>query len=69
MTTYRTIQGDTWDGIAFKVAGTESFMTELMQANPDHLETVIFPAGVVLNISDTGIESASDLLPPWRVEA
>lgn len=63
--TYRTIQGDTWDGIAYKVAGTETFMTSLMQANPDHVETVIFSAGVVLSIPEITIRT-SDILPPWR---
>lgn len=69
MTTYRTIQGDTWDSIAYRVAGTETFMTDLMQANPDHIETVIFPAGVILNIPDVAIESAADILPPWRADS
>lgn len=65
MSTYRTIQGDTWDGIAYKIAGAEEFMTPLMQANPDYAEIVIFPTGVILNIPDVVIQSA-DILPPWR---
>ncbi|MEK5166219.1 tail protein X [Paenibacillus sp. FSL R5-0527] len=69
MTTYRTIQGDTWDSIAYKVAGTETFMTDLMLANLEHIETVIFPAGVTLNIPDIKIESAADTLPPWRADS
>ncbi|MGN7360017.1 tail protein X [Paenibacillus sp. SAF-054] len=67
MSTYRTIQGDTWDGIAFKIAGTEEFMTPLMQANPDYVETVIFPTGITLNIPEIVIQEA-DILPPWRRE-
>ncbi|GIO33737.1 hypothetical protein J2TS6_48780 [Paenibacillus albilobatus] len=65
MNTYRTIQGDTWDGIAYKLAGTEEFMTPLMQANPDHVETVIFPTGVILKVPEIVIQTA-DILPPWR---
>lgn len=65
MSTYRTIQGDTWDGIAFKIAGTEEFMTHLMQANQDYVETVIFPTGITLNIPEIVIQEA-DILPPWR---
>ncbi|SMF88146.1 P2-like prophage tail protein X [Paenibacillus uliginis N3/975] len=67
MKTYRTIQGDTWDGIAFSIAGKESFMTQLMNANPDHVEFVIFPAGIILNVPEVPVSMASTL-PPWRLE-
>lgn len=67
MKTYRTIQGDTWDSIAFSIAGDESFMVPLMTANPDHTEVVIFPAGITLQVPDVPVESASTL-PPWRLE-
>ncbi|MBO2943585.1 tail protein X [Paenibacillus sp. F411] len=67
MKTYRTIQGDTWDSIAFSVAGKESFMVQLMNANPDYAEVVIFPAGVLLQVPDIPVERASTL-PPWRQE-
>ncbi|QCT03811.1 phage Tail Protein X [Paenibacillus algicola] len=67
MKTYRTIQGDTWDSIAFSVAGKESFMVQLMNANPDYAEVVIFPAGVLLQVPVIPVESASTL-PPWRQE-
>ncbi len=67
MKTYITIQGDTWDSIAYSVAGTESFMVPLMIANPDHTEVVIFPAGVVLSVPDVPVPS-STTLPPWRQE-
>lgn len=30
---YKTIQGDTWDGIAVKVYGDEKYMNELLEAN------------------------------------
>jgi len=67
MKTYRTIQGDTWDGIAFSIAGAESFMVPLITANPDHTEKVIFPAGITLQVPDIPVASASTL-PPWRLE-
>ncbi|TDL50951.1 LysM domain-containing protein [Paenibacillus dendritiformis] len=65
MTTYTTIQGDTWDGIAYKVYGTESQMAELMRANPAHISTVIFSAGVTLIIPPMPA-NVSDGLPPWK---
>lgn len=67
MKTYRTIQGDTWDSIAFTVAGTESFMSELVSANPDYVEIVVFPVGTILNIPNIPVPIASTL-PPWRLE-
>lgn len=67
MKTYRTIQGDTWDSIAFSIAGKESFMVPLIDANPDHAEVVIFKAGVIINVPDVPV-SVSSTLPPWRLE-
>ncbi|WP_338842053.1 tail protein X [Paenibacillus glucanolyticus] len=67
MKTYRTIQGDTWDSIAFSVAGTESFMSNLINANLEHVEVVIFPAGINLNVPEVPVP-VSSTLPPWRLE-
>ena len=68
MTTYRTKQGDTWDLIALKVypkIGGEKVMDVLLEHNPDHIHTVIFPANVVLNIPDVDIPVVSNL-PAWK---
>ena len=68
MTTYRTKQGDTWDLIALKVypkIGSEKLMDVLLEHNPDHIHTVIFPANVVLNIPDVDIPVVSNL-PAWK---
>jgi phage tail protein X len=62
---YTTIQGDTWDGIAFVVCGDEMQMHWLIEANPQHREIVIFPAGVVLEIPDLGETTTSSPAPPW----
>ncbi|KAA8750092.1 tail protein X [Paenibacillus sp. UASWS1643] len=68
MTTYTTIQGDMWDQIAYKLTGSIAGTTALLQSNPDYIEYVIFPAGIVLQVPDFEVEVASDL-PPWRTEA
>lgn len=65
MAEYVTVQGDTWDSVSFKVYGTEKHMNVLMAANPDHLRTVIFGAGVRLNVPEVEPQEATDL-PPWR---
>jgi phage tail protein X len=66
-TTYRTVQGDTWDGIAFKLYKSEQLMTLLINANPDHAGTVVFSGNVILVVPDKPLD-ASETLPPWRRE-
>lgn len=65
---YTTTQGDTWDGIAFRLWGRERLMHLLVQANPDHADTLIFPAGVTLAVPEVDpsatIQPVSEL-PPW----
>ncbi|MDR2558201.1 MAG: tail protein X [Oscillospiraceae bacterium] len=62
---YRTLSGDTWDGVAFKTLGSEMLKDTLMKANPRHLHYYIFPAGVVLDVPAVEIPATTDL-PPWR---
>ncbi|WP_302360349.1 tail protein X [uncultured Megasphaera sp.] len=62
---YRTIQGDTWDGIAVKVYGDEKYMNELLEANQVYRETIIFSAGVILDLPDIRVQT-STILPPWK---
>ncbi|MGN7760453.1 tail protein X [Paenibacillus sp. 22594] len=65
--TYTTIQGDTWDGIAFNLYGDAHLMTLLINANKQHAATVVFSGNVTLNVLEKPAE-ASDTLPPWRRE-
>ena len=67
MREYVTIQGDTWDSIAFRAyqnVGGEKLTHALLDANTEHLGTVIFSAGVKLNIPEV-YAPASKSLPPW----
>ena len=63
-----THQGDTWDILAKKIYGNELFMEELIKANIHFRKTVIFSAGVVLNVPDVDTTSADfeGNLPPWK---
>ncbi|MBQ2616704.1 MAG: tail protein X [Synergistaceae bacterium] len=64
---YRTVSGDTWDLIAYKVYpkhGRERLMSALIGANPQHINTVIFPAGITLSIPEPDIPTPRTL-PPW----
>ena len=67
MRKYRTIQGDNWDMIAFRVYkgyGGEKLTSALIDANPAHVMTVEFSAGVILDIPEVYIPAAKTL-PPW----
>lgn len=63
--TYTTTSGDMWDTVAYKVLGNEAYTDKLIQCNLQHRHTVIFPAGIVLDIPDVEAEFAADL-PPWK---
>ncbi len=63
---YETIQGDTFDGIAFKVYGEEKYMKEIIQANPDYADVLVFSPNVKLTLP--AVEEGMDVedLPFWR---
>lgn len=63
--TYTTMQGDTWDLVAFRMYGDETKMGALIEANKAYCQTYRFPAGVVLSIPDLSTTHSSSL-PPWR---
>lgn len=65
---YITKSGDTWDAVAKEVYGSEYHADVLMAANPQAIETFIFPAGVEL--TTPALEEERDgLQPPWKFEA
>lgn len=66
-TSYRTQQGDFWDTIAWRLWGKEELMHELLRANPEHADVLVFPAGVVLTVPDVNTSTVPQDLPPWMV--
>lgn len=63
--TYTTIQGDTWDVVAYKTLGDEMMMSRIIEANIEFADITVFSAGVTLVIPE--IETTpSELLPPWK---
>ena len=42
---YIAKQGDTWDLISYKLYQDEYYMRELMEENPEYMDTVIFEGG------------------------
>lgn len=63
--TYKTIQGDTWDLIAYKLFGSEKYMKNLIEANWPLLDVLIFSSGIELTVPDIPEEQDDDL-PFWR---
>jgi len=68
MNTVTTVQGDTWDTIAWRVYGNVLRTQELMEAreNIRLLDVEVFPAGTVVAVPEVETPSATDGLPPWR---
>lgn len=65
MDTYKTKPGDTWDVIAKDLYGSELLATQLMRANPEHLDYYSLPAGLVIKVPELSGDEA-DMMPPWR---
>lgn len=62
---YTTVSGDTWDLISYKVFGTETYMDKIIKLNIDYINTVVFKAGIAINLPDK-LSTADDKLPPWK---
>ena len=61
MTTYTTISGDTWDKIAKKVYNDDHAFEAIIDNNIEHADTLIFGAGVELNIPDSATMETSEV--------
>lgn len=67
LTSYTTLDGDTWTGIAYKSYGDVSKMPEILLANFYVPAFPVLPGGIVLNIPILEPEVIdSSLLPPWK---
>ena len=66
--TCKTQSGDTWDLISYRELGSCRWTEKLINLNRDHVETLIFPAGVELELPNVTNERKSKL-PPWRTES
>ena len=66
MSSYITIQDDTWDVVSLKNYNSELYVADLIKANSKYRELIFFPAGLVLNIPDV-VETVNINLPPWKL--
>ena len=68
MREYRTVSGDTWDMICYRLypeTGGERNMSRLITANSQYAGYAVFPAGITLAVPDEVYRSAK-IIPPWR---
>jgi phage tail protein X len=65
MDVYVTIQGDTWDSLAYELYGDEKYMQLLIEANWSLLDILVFPSGVEINVPEIPDETDEDA-PFWR---
>ena len=66
MGNYTTVSGDQWDMVSYNLFGTEDYTGDIMQANLEYADVVIFPAEILLNIPE--IQAVNEGLPAWRDE-
>jgi len=63
--TYKTIQGDMWDSIAYTQFGDVAYTDKIMNFNQEYIYYYIFPAGILLKLPEP-VEIISNKLPPWK---
>lgn len=63
---YQTSYGDTFDSIAFKLYTDELLASEVIKANPDYADVLVFDKPVILQIPVFERLITPDTLPPWR---
>lgn len=68
MKTYKTISGDTFDGIAKKELGDEKYAGLIIEQNIDLVDVIVFGSGEELIIPNVPEETLTDL-PPWKSDS
>ena len=66
MSTYTTIQGDTWDVIARKIFGDTKYTGNIIMANLRYMDYFVFPSGIELSVPDVDTTQPSAPVP-WKV--
>jgi len=63
---YVTQEGDAYDVLAIDFYDDEMMASYIIQANPQYMETLIFEAGIRLQIPVLENIERPTTLPPWR---
>lgn len=62
---YVTLCGDTFDILALDAYNDEFKAVEIIRANPQYADVLVFDAGVMLHIPELDVKAAVTL-PPWK---
>ena len=65
---YYTEAGDTWDKIAYEQYGSEKYMEQLILANWDKLDVLVFSEGEEIILPELTDEELDDV-PVWRSDS
>ena len=66
---YKTVSGDTWDLISYKLYGSEQYFHQLMRANLNLLSIAVFDSNIPIIVPELDTNTkAVDIskLPPWK---
>jgi phage tail protein X len=66
---YKTVSGDTWDLISYKIYGSEQYFHQLMRTNLNLLSIAVFDSNIPIIVPelDTSINADNiSKLPPWK---
>lgn len=69
---YKCSAGETFDAIALVLYGHEKYASNLMNANPEHVRTMVFRGGEVLKLpvvvlaEDENDVNAAPASAPWK---
>lgn len=66
VTVYKTIQGDMWDTISYRLYGTGDYMHKLMEANPAIADVWVFGGGEYVVVPEIVVVGTGVRLPPWK---
>lgn len=61
-----TVDGDTFDTLALRYYNDEKLASDIIQANPDYGDVLIFENGIALVIPEVSTVTPPETLPPWR---
>lgn len=64
---YTTSQGDTFDSIAKQFYDSERYFTEILKANVNYANVIVFSSGIELVIPEIStVEEDTSATAPWR---
>ena len=64
---YESVQGDTWDALAYDFYGSGNLTYLLLRANPKYHDLIVLPAGLEIIVPQLpkGKRGSGKPKPPW----